>query len=150
MAETDVMDDSLPEEVLLDENAEAEKHSFYMVGGFEVSPNQQLLAWAEDTVGGGRLCLSPAPSLLYLTSRTLGICKPELLIQRTPMIAGEKYTLHVKELATGKRLLKAPIPVSLACLLQHIMTRGGSPILICLFSKLECRTGHCWERGMGQ
>ncbi|CAL8468613.1 g8153 [Coccomyxa elongata] len=73
-SETDVMDESLPEEILLDENAEAEKHSFYMVGGFEVSPNQQLLAWAEDTVGG------------------------------------EKYTLHVKELATGKRLLKTPIP----------------------------------------
>ncbi len=77
VAEKDVMDDSLPEEVLLDENAEAEKHSFYMVGGFEVSPNQQLLAWAEDTVGGGRLCPSPAPSLLHLTSRTLGICMPD-------------------------------------------------------------------------
>ncbi len=30
-AESDVMDSSIPEEVLLDENAEAEKHSFYMV-----------------------------------------------------------------------------------------------------------------------
>ena len=29
--ESDVMDSSIPEEVLLDENAEAEKHSFYMV-----------------------------------------------------------------------------------------------------------------------
>ena len=29
------------------------------------------------------------------------------------LAAGEKYTLHVKELATGKRLLKTPIPVSL-------------------------------------
>lgn len=61
------MDESLPEEILLDENAEAEKHSFYMVGGFEVSPNQQLLAWAEDTVGGRRLCLIPAPSCLHVT-----------------------------------------------------------------------------------
>ncbi len=52
LTETDVMDESLPEEILLDENAEAEKHSFYMVGSFEVSPDQQLLAWAEDTVGG--------------------------------------------------------------------------------------------------
>ncbi len=30
-AENDVVDSSIPEEVLLDENAEAEKHSFYMV-----------------------------------------------------------------------------------------------------------------------
>ena len=69
------MDESLPEEVLLDENAEAEQHSFYMVGGAEASPDQALLAWAEDTVGG------------------------------------EKYTLHVKDIATGKRLLSRPIKV---------------------------------------
>lgn len=31
------MDASLAEEVLLDENAQAQKHSFYMVRGFEVS-----------------------------------------------------------------------------------------------------------------
>jgi hypothetical protein len=30
------MDASLQEEVLLDENAQAQKHSFYMVRGFEV------------------------------------------------------------------------------------------------------------------
>jgi protease II len=30
------MDASLSEEVLLDENAQAQKHSFYMVRGFEV------------------------------------------------------------------------------------------------------------------
>ncbi len=27
------MDESLPEEILLDENAESEKHSFFMTGG---------------------------------------------------------------------------------------------------------------------
>jgi hypothetical protein len=30
---------------------------------------------------------------------------------RAACAAGEKYTLHVKEIATGKRLLKEPIPV---------------------------------------
>ena len=30
------MDASLSEQVLLDENAQAQKHSFYMVRGFEV------------------------------------------------------------------------------------------------------------------
>ena len=35
-AEDDDMDASLQEEVLLDENAQAQKHSFYMVRGFEV------------------------------------------------------------------------------------------------------------------
>ena len=47
-AEMDAMDLSAPEEVLLDENVEAAKHSFYMVGGFEVSPDHR---W----VGGGTL-----------------------------------------------------------------------------------------------
>ncbi len=35
-AENDEMDASLPEEVLLDENAQAAKYSFYMIRGFEV------------------------------------------------------------------------------------------------------------------
>ena len=41
-AETDVMDESLPEEILLDENAEAAKHPFYMIGGTLIlSPSQR-------------------------------------------------------------------------------------------------------------
>lgn len=67
------MDESSPEEVLLDENAEAKGHAFYMVGGFEVSPNHKLLAYGVDTTGN------------------------------------EKFTLHVKELATGRELLARPI-----------------------------------------
>jgi hypothetical protein len=45
------------------------------VGATETSPNQQLLAWTEDTVGG------------------------------------EKYTLHVKDLATGKEVMP-PLPMT--------------------------------------
>ena len=74
-AEHDRVDASQPEEVLLDENEEAAKHSFYMVGALETSPDHKLLAYAEDTTGG------------------------------------EKYTLCVRELATGKQLLKLPITV---------------------------------------
>jgi oligopeptidase B len=73
------MDTSLPEEVLLDENAEAKPYKFYSVGGTEVSPNHKLLAYAVDTVGG------------------------------------EKYTLHVRNLATGKELLSRPIEVLPLC-----------------------------------
>lgn len=73
-AETDVMDESIPEEILFDENVEAARHKFYMVGGFEVSPDHRLLAYGEDTKGN------------------------------------EMYTLHVKDLATGKELLSRPIP----------------------------------------
>ncbi|KAL6778529.1 hypothetical protein ACKKBF_B15125 [Auxenochlorella protothecoides x Auxenochlorella symbiontica] len=72
-SETDALDPSQPEEVLLDENAEARAHAFYMVGGFEVSPNHELLAYAVDTVGG------------------------------------EKFTLHVKDLKTGRELLTEPV-----------------------------------------
>ena len=50
--ESEVMDTTVPEHVLLDENAEAKKHPFYMVGGLDPSPNEALLAWAEDTKGG--------------------------------------------------------------------------------------------------
>ncbi|HLS81793.1 MAG TPA: S9 family peptidase [Steroidobacter sp.] len=40
-----------PEEVLLDCNALAVGHAFFQLGGYEVSPDNRLLAYAEDTVG---------------------------------------------------------------------------------------------------
>jgi len=40
-----------PEEILLDSNALAAGHDFYQVVDFEISPDQQLLAYLEDTVG---------------------------------------------------------------------------------------------------
>jgi oligopeptidase B len=40
-----------PEQVLLDVNAMAEGHSFFQVGAFEISDDNRLLAWLEDTVG---------------------------------------------------------------------------------------------------
>jgi oligopeptidase B len=41
-----------PEQVLLDVNALAQGHDYYQIGAREVSPNEELLAYAEDT--GGR------------------------------------------------------------------------------------------------
>ncbi len=40
-----------PEEIMLDVNLLAEGHDFYQVGNWEVSPDQTLLAYVEDTVG---------------------------------------------------------------------------------------------------
>ena len=40
-----------PEEIMLDVNHLAEGHDFYQVGNWEVSPDQTLLAYVEDTVG---------------------------------------------------------------------------------------------------
>ncbi|KAG2423507.1 hypothetical protein HXX76_015255 [Chlamydomonas incerta] len=75
-AETDVLDEKEPEEVLLDENARKAGLgvAYYSVSGCETSPDQRLYAWAEDTVGG------------------------------------EKYTLHVKDLASGAELTRGGIP----------------------------------------
>jgi oligopeptidase B len=42
---------SAPEEVLLDQNAMAEGKGFFNVGDDEVSPDNRLVAWADDTVG---------------------------------------------------------------------------------------------------
>jgi len=43
--------DNAPEQVLLDVNAMAAGHEFFQVGGYEVSPDNRMLAWAEDSVG---------------------------------------------------------------------------------------------------
>jgi len=40
-----------PEQVLIDGNARAQGHGFFHVGGYGISPDNRLLAWAEDTVG---------------------------------------------------------------------------------------------------
>ncbi|GAA2222756.1 S9 family peptidase [Herbiconiux moechotypicola] len=45
------------EEVVLDDNAEAEGHEFYSLGSFDVSPDGTLLAYAVDTVGDERFTL---------------------------------------------------------------------------------------------
>ena len=72
------MDESQEEQVLLDENRESEKHSFYMTGALAVSPNNEMLAWAEDTSGD------------------------------------EMFTLHIKDIASGRSLLDKPIQVPAA------------------------------------
>ncbi|CAN0857866.1 Protease 2 [Linum grandiflorum] len=40
-----------PEHVILDENINALPHQYYSIGAFTVSPNQKLVAYAEDTTG---------------------------------------------------------------------------------------------------
>lgn len=68
-----------PEEILLDENAESKGKDFYMVGGFEISPDHSKVAFGVDTTGN------------------------------------EKFTLYVRDLATGRNLLKDPIKDTDGC-----------------------------------
>ena len=51
IAERDAIDPKRAEEVLLDANEEARKYSFYMLGSFDISPDHNRLAYAEDTTG---------------------------------------------------------------------------------------------------
>lgn len=43
--------DASPEHVILDENVKAKEHAYYCVDTFKVSPNNKLVAYAEDTKG---------------------------------------------------------------------------------------------------
>ena len=79
------MDESQEEQVLLDVNREAEKHEFYMTGALAVSPDSEMLAWAEDTSGD------------------------------------EMFTLHIKDIASGRSLLEKPIQVPAASCLSACM-----------------------------
>ncbi len=45
------------EQIVLDDNVEAEGHDFYSLGSFDVSPDGRLLAYAVDTVGDERYTL---------------------------------------------------------------------------------------------
>lgn len=42
------------EQVILDENAEAASHDYFALGGFEIGPSGNLLAWASDIDGSER------------------------------------------------------------------------------------------------
>ncbi|MFN0090330.1 MAG: S9 family peptidase [Acidimicrobiales bacterium] len=44
-------DESAPEQVLLDENLEAEGHEYFALGAFDVSPDHRLLAYSVDHEG---------------------------------------------------------------------------------------------------
>ena len=107
LTETDKMDSTQEEEILLDENKDSEGFEFYMTHGVETSPDHTRIAYAVDTSGG------------------------------------EKYTLHVKELETGKELLKTPIKVSTrasCCSLKQYLLRQ------CLLGQIllgQCSLGHC-------
>ncbi|KAK9847217.1 hypothetical protein WJX84_005200 [Apatococcus fuscideae] len=71
-SENDNLDGAGPEEVLLDENAEAEQHKFYMTGAVEESPDEKLLAYAEDTKGGEKFTLH----VIDITSRNQLMAEP--------------------------------------------------------------------------
>ncbi|KAG9131845.1 hypothetical protein Leryth_016573 [Lithospermum erythrorhizon] len=43
--------DAPPEHIILDENVKAQEHAYYSIGSFKVSPNNKLVAYAEDTKG---------------------------------------------------------------------------------------------------
>ncbi|KAA8541449.1 hypothetical protein F0562_025412 [Nyssa sinensis] len=43
--------DAPPEHVILDENIKAQENAYYSIGAFKVSPNNKLVAYAEDTKG---------------------------------------------------------------------------------------------------
>ncbi|KAJ7942599.1 Prolyl oligopeptidase family protein [Quillaja saponaria] len=43
--------DAPQEHVILDENIKAQNHEYYRIGSFQVSPNNKLVAYAEDTKG---------------------------------------------------------------------------------------------------
>ncbi|KAL6192299.1 hypothetical protein ACLB2K_033390 [Fragaria x ananassa] len=43
--------DAPPEHVILDENIKAQTHAYYSIAAFKVSPNNKLVAYAEDTKG---------------------------------------------------------------------------------------------------
>lgn len=60
--------ENAPEQVMLDGNAMAQGHDFFQIAAQEISPNEQLLAYADDTVGR------------------------------------RQFTIHFKDLGTGKSL----------------------------------------------
>ena len=64
--------DPADEQVLLDENAEAEGRDFFDIGVFEVSPDHRLLLWAYDESGDERFT-ALVRDLEYGTDRELGV-----------------------------------------------------------------------------
>ena len=60
------------EEVILDENREAEGHEYFAVGNLSLSPDHRWLAWSTDTTGGERFTM-------HFTELAAGVASPESL-----------------------------------------------------------------------
>ncbi|THF94758.1 hypothetical protein TEA_001417 [Camellia sinensis var. sinensis] len=87
--------DAPPEHVILDENVKAQGHAFYSIGAFKVSPNNKLVAYAEDTKGDEIYHV-------YVIDAETGTCLGKPLVGVTSNIewAGDDALLYVTMDAT--------------------------------------------------
>ncbi|THG21962.1 hypothetical protein TEA_005107 [Camellia sinensis var. sinensis] len=87
--------DAPPEHVILDENVKAQGHAFYSIGAFEVSPNNKLVAYAEDTKGDEIYHV-------YIIDAETGTCvgKPLVGVKSNIEWAGDDALLYVTMDAT--------------------------------------------------
>lgn len=99
--------DSPQEHVILDENIKAQEHAYYSIGAFKVSPNNKLVAYAEDTKGdeiytvyiidaGTRACVEKP--LLAVTSFLEWVGNEALLyVTKDDIFRPDKVWLHKLE-----------------------------------------------------
>ncbi|KAI7995158.1 Protease 2 [Camellia lanceoleosa] len=87
--------DAPPEHVILDENVKAQGHAFYSIDAFEVSPNNKLVAYAEDTKGDEIYHV-------YIIDAETGTCvgKPLVGVKSNIEWAGDDALLYVTMDAT--------------------------------------------------
>lgn len=90
-AENDSVPNAGPEEVLLDENKEAEQHKFYMTAAVEESPDQKLLAYAEDTKGGEKFTLR----VIDIATRKQLMAEPIKVRAKISVLGATPCVLHV-------------------------------------------------------
>jgi oligopeptidase B len=72
--------DETAEEVILDLNPLAEGHAYFRLGGWEVSPDHRLLAYAVDTSGAESFTL-------YVKELATGALLPETMVNVSPSLA---------------------------------------------------------------
>ncbi|KAK4841583.1 hypothetical protein QYF36_006925 [Acer negundo] len=84
--------DAPPEHVILDENVKAQSqiHSFYSIGAFKVSPNNKLVAYAEDTKGD-------EIHTVYVIDAKTGALVDKPLVSLTPYLewAGDEALVYI-------------------------------------------------------
>jgi oligopeptidase B len=74
------VDDEAGEEIILDLNPLAEGHAYFRLGGFEVSPDHRLLAYAVDTSGAESFTL-------YVKELATGALMAETMVNVSPSVA---------------------------------------------------------------
>lgn len=145
--------DAPPEHVILDENIKAQQHEYYSIGTFKVSPNNKLVAYAEDTKGDeiytvyvmdietqaaiGEPLASVTSNLEWAGGDALVYVTMDNILRPDKVLGGFDATKYVTERQWARASDGTLIPMSLVYRKDLVKLDGSDPLLLYGYGSYE-------------